>query len=175
MRHIRGTLKLPIITFWSLFFLHFIYLALLYGFKKYISLIYLILDIEVLFNIEFTALFTTLSDKRNNLTFYKISLILSIINTLVIFFSIFIIVSVFFVKDTSIDFIKVEPWIETDEKIKWIGVLLIIGKVIDLLPLIILIIYLKRLGTSLGIIDPRSLSEEDSLPQNLNNDDDALI
>ena len=173
MRHIKGTLKCPMITFWIFFAIHFIYLVIIFSLKKYISLTYLILDIEILFNIEITALFTTLSNSKNNVTLYKTSLALSNFNALVTLYMIFLTVFAFFAKETLIDFINAEPWIEKDCK-QWMGLLLIFEKIIFLIPCIILIIFLKRLSTPLGEIEPRNLTlNKDKIA--LEPDDDKLI
>ena len=175
MKHIRGLLKFPIISFWVLFSLHFIYLLILFLLKKYISLLYLIIDIEILLNLEFTALFITLSNHKNNYTFYIISFVLSIINVIFILFGIFIIFFSFMEKEALYNFIKPEPWIEKEGK-TWIGALLILGKIVDLSPLITLIIYFKKLKKSLGSIDPRSLSvNDDAIITDLDLDNDKLI
>ena len=175
MKHIRGSLKIPIILCWTLFIFHFIYLLILFILKKYISLLYLITDIEILLNLEFTALFITLSNHKNNYTFYIISFVLSIIDVLFILFGIFIIIFSFIEKEALYNFIKPEPWIEKEGK-SWIGGLLIFEKIVDLFPLVVLIIYFRKLKKSLGSIDPRSLSvNDDAIIADVDADNDKLI
>ena len=175
MKQIRGSLKCPIISFWLLFIFHFIYLLIIFILKKYISLLYLITDIEILLNLEFTALFITLSNYKNNYSFYIISFILSIADVIFILFGIFIIIFSFMEKDALYNFINPEPWIEKGGK-TWIGALLIFEKVIDLSPLIIIIVYLKKLKKPLGSIDPRTLSvNDDAIIQDSDVDNDKLI
>ena len=160
MKHIRGLLKCPMITLWILFGLHFIYLLILFIIKKYISLVYLIIDIAILLILEFTALFITLSNHKNNYTFFLISLVLSVINALCILFAIFIIIFAIFEKEKLYNFIRPEPWIENEGK-SWVGVVMVLEKLICLPPLIILIIYLRKIREKSGSIDPRTISIND--------------
>ena len=122
MKTVGGLLKCPMISLWVLFALHFIYLLLIFILKKYISLVYLIIDIAILLDLEF----------------------------------IFIIIFSFFEKETLYNFIKPEPWIEKDGK-AWIGIILIIGKIIDLFPLIILSKYCGKIRKTSGSIEPMKI------------------
>ena len=157
MATVGGLLKCPMISLWVLFALHFIYLLLIFILKKYISLVYLIIDIAILLDLELTALFISLSHKRNKYNFYLISFALSIINFLCDLFGIFIIIFSFFEKETLYNFIKPEPWIEKDGK-AWIGIILIIGKIIDLFPLIILSKYCGKIRKTSGSIEPMKIN-----------------
>ena len=78
-------------------------------------------------------------------------------------------------KEALYNFIKPEPWIEKEGK-SWIGGLLIFEKIVDLFPLVMLIIYFRKLKKSLGSIDPRSLSvNDDAIIADVDADNDKLI
>ena len=174
IKHISGALKCPMISFWVLFGLHFLYLTLILILNGYVSLIYLILDIEILFYLQFTALFITLSHMNNKYNLFIISFVISIINAIIIAFSIFIIIYSFFVKSSSKNFINPESWIEDKGK-EWIGIFLIIGKLTNLIPLMVIIIYLKKLGKSSGSINPSRLSKsEDAIIADYESDENTL-
>ena len=162
VRILKGKLKCPIITLWIVFGIHLTYLIVVFALKKYISLIYLILDIEILFNVQLAALFVTLSDHKNNFKLYLISFFMSLINTLVILLSIFIITYAFFYKTRLIEFINAEPWIKNEGNI-WIGGSFIFEKVFEIIPLIILSIYFKNIGKSLGVIEPGNINDDNML------------
>lgn len=162
VRILKGKLKCPIITLWIVFGIHLTYLIVVFALKKYISLIYLILDIEILFNVQFTALFITLSDQKNSYKLYLISFFMSLINALVTFLAIFIITYAFFYKTKLIEFINAEPWLNNDGNI-WMGGSFIFEKVFEIIPLIILSIYFKNIGNSLGVIDPDNIDDDNKL------------
>ena len=176
MKHISGALKCPIATFWVLFCFHFLYLGLFCGLKQeYISLLYLLLDVVILFSIEISALFIALSNNKNSYNFFIISFVFSILNALAILFSISIIAFVFFVKNSQQNFMNPNPTIENNGNILK-GIVLIIGKLIEIIPLIILIYYYRKLGGSSGSIDSRNISiDEDIIVANLDTNDDQLI
>ena len=176
MKHISGALKCPIATFWGLFCLHFLYIGLFYGLtQEYISWLYLILDVVILLSIEISALFITLSNNKNSYNFFIISFVFSIINALAILFSISIIAFVFFVKDSPQNFMNPNPTMENNGNI-FKGILLIIGKIIEIIPLIILFYYYRKLGGSSGSIHSRNISiDDDIIVANMDINDDQLI
>ena len=177
MKLFRGKLKCPMILVWICFAIQIIYLVIIYCLKKYISFLYLILDVEILFNIEITSLFITISNYKdnNNYIYFIISLILSIINVPVILYSLFIVIFAFFKKDLWGNFIKSEPWVEIDG-ITWMGILFIIEKIIGIIPFIILLIYLKNGGNSVGKINQRLTSiNEGEIIGVKEEDEDKLI
>ena len=176
MKHISGALKCPIATFWGLFCLHFLYIGLFYGLtQEYISFLYLILDVVILFSIEISALFITLSNNKNSYNFFIISFVFSIINALAILFSISIIAFVFFVKDSPQNFMNPNPTMENNGNI-FKGILLIIEKIIEIIPLIILFYYYRKLGGSSGSIHSRNISiDDDIIVANMDTNDDQLI
>ena len=174
INHISGALKCPMIAFWVLFGLHFLYLTLILILKKYLSLIYLILDIETLFYTQITAILITISNMYNKYKLFMISFIMSIINAIFILFAIFIVIFTFYVKNSLHKFINPEPWTEEEGK-AWIGIFLIIQKLIYLIPLIVIIIYYKNLGKSSGYIDPNQIiPKQDSLLADEESDENTL-
>ena len=71
-------------------------------------------------------------------------------------------------------FINPEPWTEEEGK-AWIGIFLIIQKLIYLIPLIVIIIYYKNLGKSSGYIDPNQIiPKQDSLLADEESDENTL-
>ena len=151
-RHLSGLLTCPMITCWVFFGMHFIFIGLFHGiFRKYIDIYDVILNIVLLFTIEAIAVFLTLSNSRNNYKFLLISLLISSVNIILILFSIFVYVFSFFLKDKLKSFIKAESWLEKEGE-WWKGTLLIVLKVIECLPFIIILIYKKKADSSPGII-----------------------
>ena len=111
---------------------------------------------------------------NNKYNLFIISFVISIINAIIIAFSIFIIIYSFFVKSSSKNFINPESWIEDKGK-EWIGIFLIIGKLTNLIPLMVIIIYLKKLGKSSGSINPSRLStSEDAIIADYESDENTL-
>ena len=151
-RHLTGLLTCPMITCWVFFGLHFIFIGLFHGiFKKYIDLYDIIIDVVLLFTIEAIAVLLTLSNSRNNYTFLKISLIISIINIFINLFSIFIYVFSFFLKNKLKTFIKAESWLEKEGD-WWKGALLIGLKAIECLPFVFVLVYKRKADSSPGTV-----------------------
>ena len=151
-RNLSGLLTCPMIACWIFFGIHFIFIGLFHGiFKKYIDLYDIIIDVVLLFTIEAIAVLLTLSNNRNNYTLLKLSLIISIINMILILFSIFVYAFSFFLKDKLKSFINAESWVEKEAD-WWKGTLLIAIKIIECLPFIIIIIYKKKADSSPGTI-----------------------
>ena len=171
-RQIGGALKVPMILCWIFFAIHFAYIGLYHGYyKKYIDIYDIIIDVFLLFSIEAIAVLLTLSNNRNNFTLFKISLIISIVNALFILFYIFIVVFSFFIRGKMKSFIKAEAWIKKDDW--WKGLILIIIKAIELLPLIIIIIYQRKIDSPVGTINPQKI-DSGGLLNNNKEDDDIL-
>ena len=135
-------LVFPKIICWIFFFTHFIFLVLFHGVSNFfISKFDLILDIIILIILQSISLFITLCEIHNNYTFYKFSIFFFIINILAIFIS--ILNYIFFI------IIKVE----FQDKNKALGYILLIFKLIEILPLIILISINKKIKISPGNIE----------------------
>ena len=172
-RQIAGVLKIPMIICWIFFGIHFIYIGFYHGiWKKYIDIYDIIIDIYLLFSIEAIAVLLTLSNTRNNFLFFKISLIISMVNIAFILFYIFIVIFSFFVDDKMTSFIDAEDWIKTSSN--WKGVLLIIIKVIEMLPLLIIYIYKRILEGSVGTINPQNLDSGGLMNNNNKEEEDEL-
>ena len=135
-------LRFPKIICWIFFFTHFRFLVLFHGVSNFfISKFDLILDIIILIILQSISLFITLSEIHNNYTFYKFSIFFSIINILAIFISIL----------NYIFFIIII--VEFQDKNKALGYILLIFKLIEILPLIILISINKKIKISPGNIE----------------------
>ncbi len=171
MIQVRGKLKCPLIICWLIFGLNLLYLLIIFLLRKYISLLFLILDIEILFNIEVVAILLTIGNRIDQYILFQISFILTIVNLTVILFSIFIIIFAFFDKKSLSHFIIVEPWIVMDGK-SWMGVLFIFVKFIEIIPFVLLIISKKKLSNPVGVIRALSINGEEALA---NKNDDKLI
>ena len=158
-RQIAGSLTIPMIGCWVIFGIHFIYIGVFHGIcQHFLSIWDIIIDVILLFSLESIAVLITLSNSRNSYLLLKISFIISIVNVLFVLFSIFIIIFTLFVKGKMNDFIMPEePWPKTDG-VAYEGILLTILKVIEISPLIILIISLKKIGSPVGTINPDSIS-----------------
>ena len=174
-RQIGGALTCPVVACWIIFSIHFIYIGVFHGILHYfLSLWDMITDVVLLFSIEAIAVLITLSNSRNNYTFFKISLIVSIINVFFILFYIFLVVTIIFIKSESLKFFEDKNNNTKDDIGKWQGSLLIAIKVIELLPLVILIIYMKKLGSSVGTINPENISGH-IIEKDKEEDDDELL
>ena len=100
---------------------------------------------------------------------------MSIVNVPVILYSLFIIIFAFFKKDLLGNIINSEPLVEIDGK-TWMGILFIIEKIIGIIPFIILLIYLKSGGNSLGKINQKLTSiNEGEIIGGKEEDEDKLI
>ena len=165
-RQIRGALLCPVISCWTFFIMHFAFIGVFHGLMQlYINLYDIIIDVVLLFSMEAIAVLLTLSNNRNDYVLFNISLIVSIINLLVILFSIFIYIFSFFVKNILTGFINAEDWLKADGN-WWKGALLIALKVLEILPLFIIIIYKRKMEGSVGTIDTSNIGKVE------NNDDD---
>ena len=170
-RQIAGVLKVPMIFCWIFFAMHFTYIGLYHGiWKRYIDIYDIIIDVFLLFSIEVIAVLLTLSNNRNNFTLFKIAFILSIVNALFILFYIFIVVFSFFVRGKMKKFIKAETWITKDDW--WKGLILIVIKIFELLPLIIIIVYQRKIESPVGTINPQNIDSGSLMNNNNNNKDD---
>ena len=69
-------------------------------------------------------------------------------------------------------FIDAEDWIKTSSN--WKGVLLIIIKVIEMLPLLIIYIYKRILEGSVGVINPQNLDSGGLMNNNNKEEEDEL-
>ena len=151
--HTQSALKIPMIISWSLFGLHFIYIGVFHGFmKKYISIWDIIIDVILLFSLEAISVLLTLSNKKDNLIFFKISFVISIVNIVLILFYIFVVVFIYFVKDKMEDLIKPEDW-PKDEGRQWHGVVLILIKIFETFPLFAMILSQKKFEGPAGVIN----------------------
>ena len=151
-RHLSGLLTCPVVVSWTFFGMQFIFICLFHGiFKKYIDIYDVITNILLLFTIEAIAVLLTLSNSRNNYTFLKISLIISIINIFINLFSIFIYVFSFFLKNKLKTFIKAESWLEKEGD-WWKGALLIGLKAIECLPFVFVLVYKRKADSSPGTV-----------------------
>ena len=169
-RQISGALKVPMFLCWILFALHFIYIGVFHGIlKKLINLYDVIIDVYLLFSIEAIAILLTLSNYRNKYNLFIISFIISIVNTLTILFYIFIIIFTFFITNKLDKFINPDNWIKKEDW--YIGLILLLIKIVEILPLLIIIIYKVKLEASVGTINPQSI-EKGEIVKNNNRDDD---
>ena len=133
----------------------------------------LILDIEILFNLQISALFLFISEEKNKYNLFFASFIMSIVNSAIILLSIIIIILAFFKKDKVSNAISSEPWIKI-EGYGYIGGLFIAVKIIEFLPSILLSLYYKRIKNSLSMIESDSLMVGDeNLLVNEKRDDTA--
>ena len=158
-RQIRGALICPMVSCWIIFSIQFIYIGVFHGIlRKFLSLWDIIMDVVLLFSIEAIAVFITLSNNRNNYTFFKISFIVSIINVFLILFYIFLVVFAFYLgNNKNLSFFNDKkgnfPNLDNEKlTLNLLFILLICIKVIELLPLVILIVYMKKLESSVGTI-----------------------
>ena len=170
-RHIFGVLKIPMIICWIFFGLHFIYILVYHGvWEKYIDIYDVIIDTYLLFSLEAIAVLLTLSNFRNNFLFFLLSFYISIANLVFILFYIFIIVFSFFIDDKMEDFIDAEDWVKDDW---WKGLILLIIKVIEALPLGIIYFFKRMLAGPLGaIMNPQSISTGGILNKNEKDDEE---
>ena len=56
LRIVSGKIQCPMTVIWILFSIHFLYLFVVYVLSIYISMLYIILDIEILFNLQISAI-----------------------------------------------------------------------------------------------------------------------
>ena len=179
-RQIRGALICPMVSCWIIFSIQFIYIGVFHGIlRKFLSLWDIIMDVVLLFSIEAIAVFITLSNNRNNYTFFKISFIVSIINVFLILFYIFLVVVAFFLgNNKNLSFFNDKkgnfPNLDNEKlTLNLLFILLICIKVIELLPLVILIVYMKKLESSVGTINPENISGQ-IIDKEKEEDDDLL-
>ena len=175
-RPLKGNLKCPIISSWLIFLLHFIYVTLFHlrG-GVYISYLDIIFNLFLLFSIQFIAIFISLSNIHNSVKCFKIAFAFSIINIIIILLSITIIVFGFFFIDKFRTVLKPHYFLDDiNIKINRVAISSIfIGiKVIEFLPFIILICYLKKINRSVGIINNPQMPINGGL---LRNDEDDEI
>jgi len=170
-RHIFGVLKIPMIICWIFFGLHFVYILFYHGiWEKYIDIYDVIIDTYLLFSLEAIAVLLTLSNFRNNFLFFLLSFYISIANVIFILFYIFIIVFSFFIDDKLEDFIDAEDWVKDDW---WKGLVLLIIKVVEALPLCIIYIFKRMLAGPLGaIMNPQAISPGGILDKNEKDEED---
>ena len=173
-RPLKGNLKCPIISSWLIFLLHFIYVTLFHlrG-GVYISYLDIIFNLFLLFSIQFIAIFISLSNIHNSVKCFKVAFTFSIINILIIIFSIIIIVFGFFFIDKFRTVLKPHYWLDSINYNRLVMSSILIGiKVIEFLPFIILICYLKKINRSVGIINNPQMPINGGL---LRNDEDDEI
>ena len=163
IRRITGAIKAPLIISWLFFVVQFAYMGIVHGiFHLYISLMDLIFDVVLLFVMEAIAVLLTLSNNNDNKTLFKAALFVSIFAVIIIILSILIISFAFFFNSTLINILKHQTSSKNPKlNDKWIGIVLIAVKFIEILPLIIISIYLQKLDSSPGsIISPQKKNEE---------------
>ena len=85
-----GKIQCPMIVVWVVYSIQFIYLFVVYALSHYISMLSLILDIEILFNLQISALFLLISEEKNKYNLFIAAFIMSIVNSAIILFSIII-------------------------------------------------------------------------------------
>ena len=163
LRIVSGKIQCPMIVVWVLYSIQFIYLFVVYALKfilylikRYISMLSLILDIEILFNLQISALFLLISEEKNKYNLFVASFIMSIVNSAIILFSIIIIILAFFKKDNVANVISSEPWIKV-EGYRYIGAIFIVIKIIEFVQSILLTFYYKRIKNSLSLIESDNL------------------
>ena len=175
-RQIGGSLTCPVVGCWIIFAIQFIYMGIFHGLHRlFLSIWEIFIDIILLFSIEAIAVFITLSNSRNNYTFFKISFIVSIVNVLFILFYVFLVVVTFFIKYDTLAIFKAERnWPEYKGE-TWQAIILIVIKAIELLPLVLLIVVMKKLGSSVGTINPENLTGNIVEKDKEEDDDDELL
>ena len=164
------------ITILAIFTIHFIYIGIFHGiFKKYLCIFDIIVDVILLFTLESIGILITLNNNRNNYKFFTISLIISYVNIPLILFSIFIIIFTLFIKNTAVDkFLKPqEEWPYIAGEI--CQGLLIILKLIEASPVIILIIWKRKLESPVGTINPETIEQGKNLDKNKVDDEDDIL
>ena len=156
LRIVSGKIQCPMIVVWVLYSIQFIYLFVVYALSHYISMLSLILDIEILFNLQISALFLLISEEKNKYNLFIAAFIMSIVNSAIILFSIIIIILAFFKKDKVSKTISSEPWINIEGH-GYIGGIYITIKIIEFIPAILLSLYYKRIKNSLSMIESDNL------------------
>ena len=158
IRRITGAIKAPLIISWLFFVVQFAYMGIVHGiFHFYISLIDLIFDVVLLFIMEAIAVLLTLSNNNNSRTLFKAALFVSIFAVILIALSILIIFFPFFSNNTLRSILNHQTPVNNPNLNKtWIGIVLIAVKFIEISPLIMISVYLKKLDSSPGsIISPQ--------------------
>ena len=165
-RQVSGGLKIPMILCWLFFGLHFIYIGVFHGIMRYLINLYdVIIDVYLLFSIEAIAVLLTLSNYRNKYILFVISFIISIINTICILFYIFIIVFSFFITNKLEKFINPDKtWIKKEDW--WKGLILLLIKLVEILPLVIIILYKYKLEGPVGTINPGPIIKKEDNEDN---------
>ena len=173
-RPLKGNLKCPIISSWLIFLLHFIYVTFFHLMRGvYISYLDIIFNLFLLFSIQFIAIFISLSNIHNSVKCFKVAFAFSIINIIIILLSITIIVFGFFFIDKFRTVLKPHYWLDNINMNRLVMSSILIGiKVIEFLPFIILICYLKKINRSVGIINNPQMPINGGL---LRNDEDDEI
>ena len=171
-RQIGGALVCPVVSCWIFFIMHFAFIGVFHGLMQlYINIYDIIIDVVLLFSMEAIAVLLTLSNNRNNYSLFNISLIVSIINLLVVLFSIFIYTFSFFAKNILTGFINAEDWLKTKGD-WWVGALLIGLKVLEIVPLFIIILYKRKMEGPVGTIDTTNVGK---VQNNEDDDDDDML
>ena len=152
LRIVSGKIQCPMIVIWILFSIHFLYLFVVYVLSIYISMLNLILDIEILFNLQISAIFLLISEEKNKYNLFFASFIMAIFNSAIILLSIIIIILAFFKKDKVAYAISSEPWIKEEGK-GYIGGIFIVIKIVEFIQSILLTLYYKRIKNSLSMIE----------------------
>ena len=155
-RQIGGALKCQFITCWIIFSIHFIYIGFFHGiFQKNICVLDISIDIILLFTIESISVLVTLSNSQNNFIFFTIAIILSVINVILNLIYIIIVVYFIFMKKEN-EFIEAELW-PLYQANNLHGILLIVIKVIEMIPLLVLIVAKIKIESSVGNINPENI------------------
>ena len=163
IRRITGAIKTPLIISWLFFVVQFAYMGVVHAiFHFYISLMDLIFDVILLFVMETIAVLLTLSNNNDSRTLFKAALFVSIFAVIIIILSILIISFAFFSNNTLINILGHQTPLNNPKlNDKWLGIVLIVVKFIEILPLVIISIYLQKLDSSPGsIISPQKKGEE---------------
>ncbi len=162
-KRITGGIKAPLIISWLFFVVQFAYMGVVHGICHfYISLIDLIFDVVLLFILEAIAVLLTLSNNNDSRALFKAALFVSIFAVIIIILSILIISFAFFSNNTLINILNHQtPSKNPKLNDKWIGIVLIVVKFIEILPLVMISIYLQKIDSSPGsILSPQKKNEE---------------
>ena len=171
-RQIGGALKCQFITCWIIFSIHFIYIGIFHGiFQKNICVLDISIDIVLLFTIESISVLVTLSNIRNNIKFFTIAIIISAINVILNLFYIFVVVYFIFMKKEK-GIIEPELW-PIYQANPLHGTILIVIKIIEMIPLLVLIVAKIKIESSVGTINPENIAGL-ILDKNNKEDDDDL-
>ena len=162
-KRLAGGIKAPLIISWLFFIVQFAYMGIVHGIIHfYISLIDLIFDVVLLFILEAIAVLLTLSNNNDSRALFKAALFVSIFAVIIIILSILIISLAFFSNSTLINILQHRtPANESRLNDKWIGIVLIVVKFFEILPLVMISIYLQKIDSSPGsILSPQKKNEE---------------